>query len=157
MKSWAWCLHDALTNTKSNVNNSAVFFRGFNKPFPEELKIGSKFILGEFCSTTKSLKVSLLFSPNSIFIIRIENNNNPPGFYCYDIEKYSNVPNEQEVLITSNCVFEITNKQKKSLKNLKEEFQINEKIDVDEDKEILTIYLTCLGNFYDNKSETIYI
>ena len=155
IKSWVMCLHDALTNRKSNVNNSSTIFRGISDTFPDQLEKGSKFILGEFVSTSRSLKVSLFFGAKTLFIIRIENNNNPPGYYCYDIEKYSEIPDEEEILITSNCVFQITNKVKKSIKKLKEEFGITEDLLFDENLEILTIYLTCLGNFYDIQKEVI--
>ena len=154
IKSWVWCLHDALTNKKSNVPNSSVYFRGLALHFSEELEIGSKFILGEFISVSKSLNIALLYSGmQTLFIIRIENNQIPPGYYCYDIEEMSVFNSEKEILITSNCSFQLTKKEKKSIKNLKEELKINEKItDMNENEEIFMVYLTCLGNFYDVKN-----
>ena len=153
IKSWVWCLHDSLTNRKSNVNNSSIFFRGVRFPFPEHLTVGCKFIFGEFFSTSRSLEVALIYSGyKTLFIVRIENNNIPPGFYCYDIKDISQYGDENEMLITSNCIFEITKKEKKKIVQLKEELQ-STSLDssIDENKEILVVYLTCLGNFYDNK------
>jgi hypothetical protein len=165
IKSWAWCLHDSLTNRKSNVGNTSILLRGLRVPFPENLTVGSRFILGEFFSTSKSLNVALTYSGDkTLFIVRIENNNSR-GFYCYDIENISVFDEEKEILITSNCVFEITKKEEKKIKQLKEELQkvnldntfdenkILLDIDLenpkDEDKIILVIYLTCLGYYYD--------
>ena len=158
IKSWVWCLHDSLTNRKSNVTNSSIFYRGVGVPFPKDLNVGNKFISGEFFSTTKSLKIALAYSGyKTLFIVRIENNKVPPGYYCYDIEDISNYNVEREILISSNCIFEITKKEKKKIEQLKKELG-NTDLDntIDENKEILVVYLTCLGNFYDNKYSTIF-
>ena len=156
IKSWVWCLHDSLTKRKTNVLNTSILFRGLSLPFPEDLAVGSRFIFGEFFSTSKSLNIALTYSGvKTLFIVRIENNNVPPGFYCYDIEQFSEFPNEKEILITSNCVFEITKKEKKKIKQLKEELQRTDlDTTIDENKIILVVYLTCLGNFYDIQKET---
>ena len=154
IKSWVWCLHDSLTKMETNVPNSSILFRGVGLPFPENIGIGSKFIFGEFFSTTKSLKLALTYYSGykTLFIIRIENNNVPPGFYCCNIEDIS-LFDEKETLITSNCVFEITNKGKKIVKQLKEEFPSSDLDNsIDENKEVLVVYITCLGNYYDNKN-----
>ena len=149
IKSWVWCLHSALTSKKSNVPNSTIYFRGLAVPFPQEIEIGTKFILREFISVSKSLDIALIYSGGkTLFIIRIENNNIPPGFYCKDIEGMSVYNNEKEVLITFHCSFQLTKKEKKIVKYLKSELGIQEEIkNFDENKEILVVYLTCLGHF----------
>lgn len=154
IKSWVWCLHDSLTNCQSNVPNSFTCFRGVKHLFPEELSVGSKFISAEFFSTSKSLDVVFnYFKPETLFIIRIEHNNVPPGFYCYDIENISLCKYEKEILITSNCMFEVTKKEKKTIKELKEKYMTtNIRNSIDENKEILVVYITCLGNYYDLKN-----
>ena len=155
IKSLVWCLHDALTNKRSNVSNSSVFFRGLARPFPCELEVGNQFILGEFVSVSKNIDVGLRFSGSqTLLIIRIENNNVPPGFYCYDIHSISHYEDEEETLITSNCIFQITKKETKKIKLLREEYYIT--YDIDEDKEIVIVYLTCLGNCYDIKNTNLY-
>ena len=130
IKSWAWCLHKALTKKKSNVVNGSIFYRGVSRKFPEELGVGSKFIFGEFTSVSEDKNVALHFAQNgTLFIIRIENNNNP-NYYCYNIYQLSQFQNEREILITSNCTFQITKKKNKS---------------DDETNSVDEIYLTCEG------------
>ena len=158
IKSWVWCLHDALTNRESNVPNTSYYFRGLAVPFSQDLEIGAKFCLAEFISVSKSLDIALMYSGGkTLFVIRIENNNSPPGFYCYDVHEMSEYTLEEEIVITSNCCFQITKKEKKTIKNLKSELGIQDKIiHMTEDAEILVIYLTCLGNYYDIKNASIY-
>ena len=158
IKSLVWCLHDSLTSRQSNVPNSSICFRGVALNFPEELKVGKRIITGEFFSTTKSLKVALTYSGyKTLFIIRIENNKIPPGFYCYDIENISKYQDEREILITFNCVFEITKKENKTIKKLKEELiRTDLDSDFDENQEVLVVNMTCLGNYYDLKNSTLY-
>ena len=127
IKSWAYCLHNSLTNRKSNVLNSSTFYRGVNRKFPNDLGIGSKFIFSEFISVSENKSVALSFAAGgTLFIVRIENNNNS-NYYCYNIQKLSKFPHEKEILITSNCTFQITKKD------------YNDKDFVDE------VYLTCEG------------
>ena len=134
IKSWAWCLHNALTNKKSNVSNGSIYYRGVSRKFPDELGIGSKFIFSEFTSVSEDKNVALGFAAQgTLFIIRIENNNNS-HYYCYNISKMSHFQNEREILITSNCTFHITKKDE------------NKKDSVDE------IYLTCEGYKVDGTS-----
>lgn len=135
IKSWVWCLHNALTKKKSNVPNSTKCYRGVTMKFPNELGVGSKFIFSEFISASEDENVALGFaSHGTLFIIRIENNNFPNS-YCYKIESISQFKNEKEILITSNCTFQITKKEVE-----------DEDDDDDEKKEGLDkIYLTCQG------------
>ena len=99
------------------------------RKFPDNLGVGSKFIFGEFTSVSQDINVALCFASNeTLFIIRIENNNYP-NCYCYDISNMSQYKHEKEILITSNCTFHITKKENK-----------------DEDKNsVEKIYLTCEG------------
>ena len=128
LKSWAWCLHNSLTKKTSNVPNSSICYRGVSRKFPSNLGIGSKFMFGEFTSASIDKSIALSFaSHGTLFIIRIENNNNS-NYYCYNITKMSQYQHEKEVLITSYCTFHITNIENKDDKN-----------DVDK------IYLTCEG------------
>ena len=127
IKSWAWCLHNAITTKKSNVSNGATFYRGISRKFPKELGVGSKFILAEFTSVSEDKKIALSFSGGvTLLIVRIENNN-PSHYYCYDINKLSEYSYEKEILITSNCTFHITKKSQ------------------DDNDSVEEIYLTCEG------------
>ena len=104
--------------------------------------------------------MALFFSLNeTFFIIRIESNNNPPGFYCYNITDFSQYSKERTILITSNCVFEVTNieKNKKKKQIQKEEIErhsiIYDFIYDDDNEEIsCVVYLTCLGNVMNYKN-----
>ena len=126
IKSWAWCLHKALTSRISNVKNSSTFYRGVSRKFPSNLGIGSKFIFSEFISVTEDKNIALRFAgKGTLFFVRIENNGKP-NYYCYNIYQISQFKGEKEILITSNCTFQITN-------------IIIKKGSVDE------IYLTCEG------------
>ena len=92
--------------------------------------IGARFNFGEFISVSEDINVALAFSGGTtLFIIRIENNNKP-NFYCYNITNMSHFKNEREILITSNCTFQVT---KKESKNKDKNYTIDK------------IYLTCEG------------
>ena len=138
IKSWVWCLHRALTKNKSNVPNNSIVYRGIKTKFPENLGIGTKFIFSEFVSTSDDQNVAYGFRGDTLFIIRIENNNNP-NYYCNKIDKISQFKNEKEVLITSNCTFQITKKINRNENN---------------NKNYDTIYLTCYG--YQNNKNIIF-
>ena len=113
IKSWIWCLHKALNKKKSKVSNGTICYRGIARKFPDNLGVGSKFIFVEFTSTSINKSIALNFAKNkTLFEIRIENNNSP-NYYCYKIDKISNYEEEEEILITSNCIFQITKKEKK--------------------------------------------
>ena len=121
--SWISCLHKSLTK-RSNVPNGNIYYRGTRMKFSEELKIGTKLFFRNFISCSPDIKVAEAFAYNgTIFIIKIENNNEP-NFYCQDITELSEYP-AKEILITFNCIFLITNRKK--------------------EKDIEKIYLTCLG------------
>ena len=129
IKSWAWCLHNALTHRKSNVKNGSIFYRGVSRKFPPNLGIGSKFYFAEFTSVSEDKNVAMGFACNgTLFIIRIENNNGPQ-YYCYNVSDVSCYKHEKETLITSNCTFHVTNILKKN----KDEDSLDE------------VYLTCEG------------
>ena len=72
----------------------------------------------------------------TLFIIRIENNNSP-NFYCRNITNLSHFKHEKEILITSNCTFHITKKEKNNKKNTVCE----------------EIYLTCEGQKNENEEK----
>ena len=130
IKSWVWCLHNALTKNISNVANSTIYYRGVSRKFPENLGVGAKFNFGEFISVSEDKNVALGFSEGkTLFIIRIENNI-APNFYCYNIANMSIFKSEREILITSNCTFQITKKESKNM---------------DKIGNIDTIFLTCQG------------
>ena len=135
IKSWAWCLHNALTTKKSNVSNGSTYYRGVSRKFPNELGVGSKFTFAEFTSVSEEKKVALDFAcRGTLFIIRIENNNFS-HYYCYKIDNISEYKNEKEILITSNCTFQITQKNN----NLKDSLE--------------EIYLTCEGYKVNENSD----
>ena len=130
IKSWIYCLHKALTTNKSNVPKNCTVYRGVNRKFPEQMRVGKNFIFREFISTTEDLDLAIrLAGDGTLFIIKIENNINPYN-YCFKIDDLSNFKNEKEILITSHCIFEITKKINRIENN-------NEIYDI--------VYLTCHG------------
>ena len=139
IKSWVWCLHKSLTKRKSNVPNNTIVYRGVNRKLNEQLGVGTKIIFCEFISTSIDINVAKGFCGNgTLFIIRIENNINP-NFYCYKIEDLSCFPNEKEILITSNCTFQITSKINAN-KNNEGNYDL--------------VYLTCYG--YQSEKNIIF-
>ena len=126
IKSIIWCLHFALTSKKNNIKNGTILYRGVRYKFPDNLEVGSKFIFAEFISTSRNKETALDFADGvTLFVIRIENNY--PNSYCCDIAYLSKYPTEEEVLITSNCTFRITKREK------------------NEENVLEAIYLTCEG------------
>jgi len=114
IKSWVYCLHKALNKKVSNVSNGTICYRGVSRKFPDNLGVGSKFILAEFTSTSENKEIALIYAgKQTLFKIRIENNNSP-NCYCYKIDKISQFKVEEEILITSNCIYQVT---KKAIKN----------------------------------------
>ena len=113
IKSWIWCLHSSICNRKSNIKNGTICYRGIARKFPDNLGIGHKFIFSEFISTSLNYNVAKdIFSGNQTLLkIRIENNNSG-NYYCYHIKNISIYQDEDEVLITFGCVFQITKKEK---------------------------------------------
>ena len=108
IKSFAYCLHKALTSRISNVKNGSIFYRGVSRKFPSNLGIGSKFIFSEFISVSEDINIAKSFAGRgTLFYIRIENNGKP-NYYCYNIYQVSQYKSEREILITSNCTFHIT-------------------------------------------------
>ena len=71
-------------------------------------------------------------SEETLFIIRIENND-PSHYYCYNLKGISNCK-EKEILITSNCSFQVTNIEKKTKKEIYLQF-LNKKIEEEENEE----------------------
>ena len=127
IKSWIYCLHCSLVNQKSVVSNGDIFYLGVTKKCRNTFGIGSEFIFSEFVSVTEDKNMALSFACNgTLFIIRIENNQ--PNSYCNKIDNISCFKNEKEILITSNCTFEVT------------EIENGEKED-----DLDTVHLTCKG------------
>ena len=110
LKSWAYCLHSSLQYRTSNVSNETIVYRGVNLNAPSDWKVGKRFYFGEFVSTSKSLDVAKNFSEDGIImVITIKNNGNDGNNnYCRYIGDISELPEEEEVLITAFCIFKIT-------------------------------------------------
>ena len=112
LNSWICCLQNAIKNNK-NVANGTKVYRGFNKKFPNNINIGSKFYFSQFVSTTKKYQTAIHFASRNgtIISIDIQNNGtdeNHPN-YCYYIKHISFYQDEEEVLFASHCYFQVTN------------------------------------------------
>ena len=113
--SWIFCLQRALSRNK-NVEEDQEVYRGVDKPFPKNLGIGSNFYFREFISTSKDKKFCIDWikgkkaDKGTLLIIQIKNNRNDENLnYCYYIEDITVVKGEKEVLISSHCLFTVTN------------------------------------------------
>ena len=108
IKSFACCLQLALSRNKG-IKENTIVYRGIKKfKFPKEIVKGSKFYLTEFMSTTTNINVAKSFMGNegTLMEIKIQNNGiNNTLNYCYDVQKISCYPNEEEILISSHCCF----------------------------------------------------
>ena len=110
IKSFACCLQLALSRNKG-VKENTIVYRGINTfKFPKEIVKGSKFYLTEFMSTSTNRNVAEAFmgGAGTLMEIKIQNNGtNNCLNYCYDVQKISCFPNEEEIIISSHCHFVI--------------------------------------------------
>ena len=108
IKSFACCLQLALSRNKG-VKDNTIVYRGISKfKFPKEIVNGSKFYLTEFMSTSTNAEVAKGFmgSVGTFMEIKIRNNGtNNHLNYCYDVQKISCYPKEEEIVISSHCSF----------------------------------------------------
>jgi hypothetical protein len=138
LRSWIYCLHSALRHFRNNVKNNLIVYRGVNLKLPGNIRVGSKFFLREFCSTSATKTVGEQYaSDGTLFIIKIKNNGiNQNENYCLNIKEYSQFPDEDEILITCHCYFSVTCIQRRAY---------NHVYGVHFDK----VYLDCEGYKFD--------
>ena len=110
LKSWAYCLHSSLQFRTSNVKNGTIVYRGVSFPAPKDWKVGKRFYFGEFVSTSLDIEVAKDFANGfTLLVITLKNNGvNGRNNYCRYIEDITNIPGEEEVLITAFCIYTIT-------------------------------------------------
>ena len=106
IQSFAYCLQLALSRNKG-VKENTIVYRGINKfKFPEEYVKGTKFYFKEFMSTSVNINVARKFLDNNGTFLEIKLKNiNEHSNYCYDVQKISLFPNEEEIIISSHCYF----------------------------------------------------
>ena len=114
VNSTVWCLHKAITQNNSNVQNGIILYRGVCKKLPNNIGIGTRFFFPEFISTSKDINVAKSFGGSgTLMYIKVENNGiNGKKVYCRDVSGISNYPSEQEILFTSYCRFRVTKIEK---------------------------------------------
>ena len=114
LNSTVWCLHKAITQNNSNVQNGVLLYRGVCKKLPSDIGIGTRFFFPEFISTSKDINVAKSFGGSgTLMYITVENNGtNGKKVYCRDVSSISNFPHEQEILFTSYCKFRVTKIEK---------------------------------------------
>ena len=127
LKSNIWCLHKAITEQESNVDNNITVYRGIKVKIPNNIGIGTKFYFKEFLSTSKDIETAKAFAcSGTLMHISIQNNGiNGKKVYCRDIEKISNFQFEKEIIFTAFCQFIVT--------------------DIKKEEGLDIIYLTCDG------------
>ena len=110
LKSNIWCLHKAITEQVSNVNNNITVYRGIKVKIPKNIGIGTKFYFMEFLSSSKEIETARAFAASgTLLYISIQNNGiNGKKVYCRDIEKISQFPQEKEIIFTAFCQFIVT-------------------------------------------------
>ena len=127
IKSNIWCLHKAITESVSNVNNNITVYRGIKAKIPNDIGIGTKFYFREFLSTSKDIVTAMGFANcGTLMHISIQNNGiNGKKVYCRDIENISQFSFEKEIIFTAFCQFIVT--------------------DIKKEPNLDVIYLTCDG------------
>ena len=109
IQSLTCCLQLALNRNKG-VEDDTIVYRGIsNYRFPEEIKIGTKFYFKEFISTTTNKSVALSFKKQGGTFMKITIKNNKKKNYCYFLKQISMFEKEDEILISSLCLYTITN------------------------------------------------
>ena len=108
IKSWTCCLQLALKRNKG-IEDNTVVYRGIRYRFPEEIKIGSNFYFKEFISTSTNKAIALEFKGKGGTLMKIIIKNNKQNNYCYSLKQISVYEREDEILISSNCFYTITN------------------------------------------------
>ena len=127
IKSNIWCLHKAITESESNVNNNTTVYRGIKVKLPKNIGKGTQFYFKEFLSTSKDIETAKVFANcGTLMHISIQNNGiNGKKVYCRDIENISQFPHEKEIIFTAFCHFIVT--------------------DIKKEGTLDVIYLTCDG------------
>ena len=100
----------ALSRNKGVKENTIVYRGIYQFKFPKEIGKGSKFYLSEFMSTTTDINVAKAYMGEigTLMEIKIQNNGtNNYLNYCYNLQKISKYPDEEEILISSHCCFVI--------------------------------------------------
>ena len=118
------CLQSAIKH-RMNVENGTVVYRGITYKFDESINVGSQFYFSTFFSTSTDKNIAQEFrgrlkefggeGEGTLMTITIQNNGtdeNHPN-YCLNIENISLSPWQKEILICSQCYFQVTNIQKK--------------------------------------------
>ena len=111
--SWIYCLHKEIRNMK-NVEDDQIVYRGIATfKFPPEIKVGSEFYFGEFLSTSKKKDFAIKWikekKVNEGTLMKIIIKNNKRNNYCCYIEDFTFSKNQDEVLLTCNCCYKVTN------------------------------------------------
>ena len=110
LKSYAWCLHKAITQNNQNVDNNILVYRGVRVKIPNSIGVGSRFYFSEFLSTSKDINIAKNFAGTGtlMYITILNNGINGNKIYCRDVESISSYPTEKEIIITSYCYFRVT-------------------------------------------------
>ena len=110
LRSWTCCLNSALGHLEKNVDDNTIVYRGIDCKLPDNFREGSKFYFREFISTSQEKKVAEIYAnAGTLFIIKIKNNGtNGHLNYCMDISDLSDIPDEEEILISCHCYFSVT-------------------------------------------------
>ena len=129
-RSNVWCLHKAITENDSNVQNGTLLYRGVCFRLPNTIGVGSKFYFPEFLSTSRDINIAQEIAGNgTLMYITVQNNGiNGQKNYCRDIEYISDYPFQREILFTSYCQFRVTK--------------------IEKTPSIDLIYLTCEGHHF---------
>ena len=114
LKSYAWCLHKAITQNNQNVENNILVYRGVSVKIPNSIGVGSTFYFSEFLSTSKDYNIAKSFAGSGtiMYITILNNGTNGKKIYCRDVESISSYPTEKEIIITSYCYFRVTKIEK---------------------------------------------
>ena len=109
IKSWICCLQNSLKKNR-NVKDNTIVYRGIPIKF-NDINIGSKFYFREFVSTSINKEKAIDFAGKNggtlLKIIIKNNGTNGKDNYCFYIRDISDIPEEDEILISSLCYYTV--------------------------------------------------
>ena len=92
-----------------NVKDNTIVYRGIEIKF-NDINIGSKFYFREFVSTSINKEKARGFAGDNGTLIKIiikNNGTNGKDNYCFYIRDISDIPEEDEILISSLCYYTV--------------------------------------------------
>jgi hypothetical protein len=105
------------------LDNDIILYRGLNMPVVKKMPLfGLKGLYKGYMSTSSDIRVSMMFSGSTNYILEIHVKKGQTPLF---IELISDVPTEHEVLLPRNTILNITGFKKRKIKEQMEESESN--------------------------------